>query len=88
VSWDYRIEENAKRQLRDLGPSAAKEIMHYLDTRIKGASDPRASGKALRSGLKGLWRYRVRDWRILCRLDDGVCIVIVIKADHRSTVYD
>jgi mRNA interferase RelE/StbE len=88
VGWDYRIEEDAKGQLRDLGPSAAKEILHYLATRVKGAADPRAAGKALRSGLKGLWRYRVRDRCILCRLDNGVCIVIVIKVDHRSTVYE
>lgn len=88
MSWDYRIEEDAKRQLKSLGPSAAKEILDYLDTRIKGAKDARAAGKPLRSTLKGLWRYRVRDWRILCRLEDGVCIVVVIKVDHRSTVYD
>jgi mRNA interferase RelE/StbE len=88
VSWDYRIEEEAKRQLRDLDLSAAKEILLYLDTRIKGASDPRLAGKPLRSGLKGLWRYRVRDWRIFCRLEDGICIVIIVKVDHRSTVYD
>ncbi len=88
MSWDYRIEEGALRQLRKLGPSAAKEILHDLDTRIKGAANPRGAGKALRSTLKGLWRYRVRDWRILCRLEDGVCIVIVVKVDHRSTVYE
>ncbi len=88
MSWDYKIEEDAKRQLRKLGPSAAAEILDYLDKRVKGAADPRAAGKPLRSGLAGLWRYRVRDWRILCRLEDGVCIVIVVKVDHRSTVYD
>ena len=88
MSWVYRIEEAAKRQLRDLGPSASNEVVDYLDARIKGSSDPRAFGKALRSELKGLWRYRVRDWRILCRLEDGVCVVVVVKVDHRSTVYD
>lgn len=88
MSWDYRIEADALRQLRDLGPSAAKEILRYLDSRVKGAADPRAAGKPLRSGLKGLWRYRVRDWRILCHLEGGVCIVIVVKVDHRSTVYE
>lgn len=30
--WDYRIEEDAKRQLRDLGRSAASEILGYLDS--------------------------------------------------------
>jgi mRNA interferase RelE/StbE len=88
VSWGYKIAPEAARQLRDLGPSAAREIKEFLEKRIKGAVDPRAFGKALRSELKGLWRYRVRDWRILCRLEDGVCVVVVVKVDHRSTVYD
>ncbi|MDF3055951.1 MAG: addiction module toxin RelE [Rariglobus sp.] len=88
MSWDYKLTPEAVRKLRDLGPSAAKEIKAYLETRIKGAADPRTHGKALRHGLKGFWRYRVRDWRILCRLEDGVCIVIVVDAGHRSSVYD
>lgn len=88
MSWDYRIEEGAKRKLRDLGPAAASEILAYLNTRIRGAADPRAFGKPLRHALKGLWRYRVRDWRVLCRLEDGVCIVVVVDAGHRREVYD
>jgi mRNA interferase RelE/StbE len=88
VSWDYRIEESAKRKLRDLGPSAAKEILDYLNTRIKGSLDPRAHGKPLKHELKGLWRYRVRDLRVLCRLEDNVCIVLVVDAGHRRDVYE
>lgn len=88
MSWDYRIEENAKRKLRDLGPSAAREILDYLNTRIKGSADPRAYGKPLKHALKGLWRYRVRDLRVLCRLEDGICIVLVIDAGHRRDVYE
>lgn len=88
MSWDYRLTPEAVRKLRDLGPSAAEEIRAYLETRIKGAADPRAQGKALRGRLKGFWRYRVRDWRILCRLEDGICVVIVVDAGHRSSVYD
>ena len=88
MSWEYKLTTEAVRKLRDLGPSAAKEIKDYLETRIKGAADPRVHGKALRHGLKGFWRYRVRDWRILCRLEDGVCIVVVVDVGHRSSVYD
>lgn len=87
MSWDYKIEASALRALRDLGPSASAEIIAYLDTRIKGAADPRAHGKPLKHALKSLWRYRVRDWRILCRIEDNVCIVIVVGAGHRSDVY-
>jgi len=88
VSWDYRIEDSAKRDLRDLGPSVAREIRDFLEKRIKGAADPAAFGKPLRGALKGFWRYRVKDHRILCRLEDRVLIVVVIAVSHRSTVCD
>lgn len=88
MSWDYEFEEDAKRELRDLGPSAATEIVAYLDTRIKGATNPEQFGKPLRRSKHGLWRYRVRDYRLLCRLEKKVLIVVVIAVGHRSTVYD
>ena len=88
MSWDYRIEDSAKRDLHDLGPSVAREVRDFLEKRIKGADDPTLFGKPLRGALKGFWRYRIKDHRILCRLEDRVLIVVVIAVGHRSTVYD
>lgn len=87
MSLDYRIEESAARSLRALGPSAAAEIFRFLDDRIRGCSDPTKFGKPLRGDKRNFWRYRVRDWRILCRLENGLLIVIVVAVGHRSTVY-
>ena len=88
MSWDYRVENTAACHLRALGPSAAAEIFCFLDERIRGCSDPTQLGKPLRGDRKGFWRYRVRDWRILCRLENNLLIVIVVAVGHRSTVYD
>ena len=88
MSWDYRLEESAKRDLRDIGPTAVREILDFLDKRIVGASDPEQFGKPLRSGLKGFWRYRVQDYRIICRLENKILIVVVVAVGHRSSVYE
>lgn len=74
------------RDLRDLGPAATNEVRQYLDERIRGASDPAAFGKPLRGDRHGYWRYRVRDWRLLCRLENSVLIVVVVAVGHRSSV--
>jgi len=88
VSWAYDISPEAAGHLRDLGPSAAAEIKAYLETRIKGSVNPEQFGKPLRGSKHGLWRYRVRDYRILCRLEKKVLLVIVVAVGHRSSVYE
>ena len=88
MSWDYRIEPTAQRHLRDLGPAAALVIRGYLDQRIRGATDPAAFGKPLRGSKHGLWRYRVQDYRLICRLENSVLIVVVVAVGHRSSVYE
>lgn len=49
--------------------------------------DPRSRGKALTGPLRGLWRYRVGDYRIVCELIDSRLIILVSDIDHRSSVY-
>jgi mRNA interferase RelE/StbE len=88
VSWAYEITPEAAGQLRDLGPSASAQIRDYLETRLKGAANPERFGKPLRGSRHGIWRYRVRDYRLLCRLEKKVLIVVVVAVGHRSTVYE
>jgi mRNA interferase RelE/StbE len=88
VTWEYEITPEAVRQLRDLGPPVASEVKKFLETRVKGSADPTQFGAPLRGDQHGFWRYRVRDWRILCRLEHQVLVVVVVSVGHRSKVYD
>ena len=54
---------------------------------IATLDDPRSRGKALTSNFAGLWRYRVSDYRILCRIYDDKLVITVIEIAHRSTIY-
>lgn len=87
MAWSYKILEDTDRQLDQLGTAARAEITAWLEKRIEGCSDPEQFGKPLRGSKHGLWRYRVRDWRLLCRLEKSVLIVVVVAVGHRSTVY-
>ena len=88
MSWEYEITEGAQQQLRELGKSVAGEVKQFLETRTKGCADPMQFGKPLRGNKHGFLRYRVRDWRILCRIEKKVMIVVVAAVGHRSTAYD
>lgn len=55
---------------------------------IESLANPRSRGKSLSGEFKGLWRYRVEDYRITCDIQDDKLIVLVLKIGHRSEVYD
>ncbi len=88
MAWTYKIHEDADRDLEGHGPAARAEITAWLEKRIHGADNPELFGKPLRGSKHGLWRYRVRDWRILCRLEHSVLIVIAVGIGHRSKIYE
>jgi len=88
VRWAYRFDERALKELRKLDRQAQKSILAYLDERVAVDSDPRRFGKSLQANLAGLWRYRVGNYRILCQINDGLLLVLVISVGHRKNVYD
>jgi mRNA interferase RelE/StbE len=49
--------------------------------------NPRLSGKALQGDLKGLWRYRVGNYRLIAQIKDNELIILVIEIGHRKEVY-
>ena len=61
-------------------------IQDYMDD-VARLRNPRSRGKALTANLAGLWRYRVGDYRIVCDIEDGELVVLVVDVAHRSRVY-
>jgi len=80
------LTETFKKQLKKLDAAISKRVLDYLE-QIELLDNPRSRGKALTSNLSGLWRYRVGDYRILCRIRDDKLIITVIEIAHRSTVH-
>lgn len=88
MNWVYRFDERALKELKKLGYPAQREIIAYLDERVAGDADPRRFSKGLKADLAGLWRYRVGDYRILCQIQDGKLLVLVVAVGHRKEIYE
>lgn len=85
--WRVEFDRDAARDLRKLGNPAQRTILRFLRERVATAEDPRRFGKPLLGDLKGLWRYRVGDHRIVARIEDERLIVLVVTVGHRREVY-
>lgn len=87
MAWKIEYTDVAEADLKSIDKTAAKQIRDYLNNRIATELDPRRFGRSLQGNLGGYWRYRVGDYRILCEIDDGKIVVLVLHAGHRSNVY-
>ena len=48
---------------------------------------PRRFGRGLGHSLRGPWRYRIGDYRAICRIEDERLTVFVLGVAHRREVY-
>ena len=86
--WRVEFDRDAARDLRKLDVHAQRQILSYLRERIATDADPRRFGHALTRDLKGLWRYRVGDHRMVASIEDDRFVVLVVTVGHRREVYD
>jgi mRNA interferase RelE/StbE len=86
----YRVELSAEvaRELGKLDRQQAKRILKFLHERVAKLDDPRSIGKALHGSRLGeFWKYRVGDYRLICKIEDDRLIVLVLSVGHRKEIY-
>lgn len=86
--WRIEFEDAAIKELRKLDKPVAKRILVFLRERVAVLDDPRSIGEALKgSQLGDFWKYRVGDYRIIARIEDGALCILVLKVGNRREVY-
>jgi mRNA interferase RelE/StbE len=70
-----------------LDRTAQKSIHHFLRERLSPSNNPRPWGRALQGEKRGLWRYRVGDYRLICDIRDEKITILVLELGHRKDVY-
>lgn len=88
MTWAVEWDDRATKEFRKLDKQLQKDILRYLRERIATDADPRRFGKALSYDKHGLWRYRIQDIRLVCRIYDEELLVLVVSAGHRKVIYD
>ena len=87
MAWTIELHERAARALRKLDRQTSERIVRFLAERIASSNDPRALGEALAGPLRGYWRYRVGDYRIVCDIQDSKITVLVLDIGNRREIY-
>lgn len=87
MAWKIELSAQAKDELNKLDAQHARRILKFLRERLGKLEDPRAIGKALHGPRFGeLWRYRVGDYRLVCKLKDERLIVVVLRGTPQGNL--
>ena len=85
--YNIVYEVQAAKQLKKLPKNIAAKILDYMDE-IALLEQPSQRGKPLSSNLAGYWRYRVGDYRVVCKIENEILLIAVIKLGHRKDIYE
>jgi mRNA interferase RelE/StbE len=87
MTWQIEWSQSARKTFLNLDSMVRRRIASYLQHRVAVLDDPRALGRALKGERRGLWRYRVGDYRVLCLIEDAQLRILVLHLGHRKEVY-
>jgi mRNA interferase RelE/StbE len=88
MAWKVELDPSAERDLDRLDPQVARRLLEFLYERVARLDNPRGIGSPLQGPKFGeLWKYRVGDWRMICKIEDGFLTILVLRIRHRSTAY-
>ena len=81
ISWTA----TAQRDLRRLPEKIATAVVEFVYGSL--ADNPQRVGRALHLELVDHHAARRGEYRIVYRIDDETCVVLIVHVDHRADVY-
>jgi mRNA interferase RelE/StbE len=88
MRYNVELSDRFKREFRKLDKYTQKIIRAWIDKNLVDCENPRAHGKGLTANRSGQWRYRIGDYRIIAKIEDGKLLILIITVGHRREVYD
>lgn len=84
--WTLEVSDQARKQLRKIDVKQADRITLTM-IQISQLDNPRQRGHALTGDYAGHWRYRIGNYRVVAKIEDGRMVIVVIAVGHRREVY-
>jgi len=88
VTYRLVVSENVRKKIKKMDKHLGLMLAKDMKAKLDMIDDPRRFGKALKGDYKGLWRYRIGAYRVICEIRDDELIVLAIDVGHRKNIYD
>ena len=85
--YEVIFTDSALKELKKLDKPVVREIKNWVVKNLVDCVDPRIHGKPLKGNLKGVWRYRVGDYRLFADIQDDKLVIFLFEVAHRKEIY-
>jgi len=86
MTYRVKFSKKANKIFKKIDRPIQKYIINYLENNLEGCENPRIYGKALVGDKKKLWRYRIGNYRLICKIQDDELIILFINIGHRKSI--
>ena len=87
MSYEIKITPGFKKSFKKLDFITQRTISKWIVKNLEATDNLRLHGKALSGNLKGLWRYRIGDYRLIADIQDNELVIVAIDIGHRREIY-
>lgn len=87
MPWTVELADGAVKAIDNLDAKTRHQIRRFIEQWLLRTDNPRQRGETLTGRYTGLWKYRIGDYRLICRIEDARLVVLVVKVARRDTVY-
>ncbi len=85
--WRLIFERQAEKKFKKLDTSIQKRIISVFREKVLQNDDPKQFADQLVGDLKGLYRYRIGDYRLICVFEEDELIITAVEVGHRRETY-
>lgn len=87
MGWRVEFLPAADKTLGRLDRQHQRRIQKFIQARLLTDDDPHRLGEACTGPLKGYWKYRIGDYRLVCEIQDRARVILVIAIGDRKELY-
>jgi mRNA interferase RelE/StbE len=85
LAYNVIWHEGTLKDLKKLNRTSVKKIVAKVKNYL--IQDPVKLGTPLKGNLKGLYRYRIGEYRVIYVIDQAEKKIIILKVNHRKKIY-
>lgn len=85
--YTVRTTPRFDKEFKKLDRYTQRMLSAWIDKNLEKCENPRAFGKGLTANLRGQWRYRIGDYRIICIIEDNELVILALTVGHRKDIY-